>query len=64
MGRPIADKKALIMPASDRSKTIRNVHEILPPSNNNEGQGAFRNLFPDDDNEDRMPEASPQFKAF
>ena len=31
--------------------TLKNVHEMLPKSNPgaNEGQGAFRNLFPDEE---------------
>ena len=35
---------------SDRSTTIKNVHEMLPKqevNRNAEGQGAFRNLFPE-----------------
>jgi hypothetical protein len=53
-------------PLSERNRSIKSVHEMLPKqaSQNCEGQGAFRNLFPEEESEDRLPEASPQFKAF
>lgn len=48
-----------------RTVTVKNVHDLLPEDQhmreNTEGQGAFRNLFSDED-DDKIPAASPQFK--
>lgn len=49
-----------------QGSNLKNVHEGLPkPSSQlNEGPTAFRNLFPEEESEERLPEMSPQFKAF
>ena len=45
----------------ERCQTVRRVHSNLPKEEKN-NQGAFRALFVE--SEERIPEASPQFKNF